>query len=55
MLKSWCFKFQVQVSSKKESVILPCSTDRELGSINRESQVQLFLQIFKQAQARENV
>ena len=55
MLKSWCFKFQVQVSSKKESVILSCSTDRELGSIDQELQAQLFLQIFKQARARENV
>ena len=37
------------------SVVLPSSTDQELGSTDRKSQVQYFWQNFKQAQARENV
>ena len=35
MLKCACFKVQVQLSSKKGSVVLPCST-------NQKSQVQFF-------------
>ena len=55
MLKSGCFKVQVQLIVVKGSVVLPCSTDRELGSIDRKSQAHFFLQNFKQVQDRENV
>ena len=49
MLKSGCFKVQVQLIAKKGSVVLPCSTDRELDLIDQKSQVQFFCIIFKQA------
>ena len=41
-LKSACFKIQVQLRAEKGSVILPCSTDQELGSIDRKLQEQFF-------------
>ena len=34
MLKSVCFKVQFQLIAEKESVVLPCLTDRELGLID---------------------
>ena len=55
MLKSGCYNVQVQLIAEKGSVVLPCSTDQELGLTDWKSQVQYFLQNFKQAQARENV
>ena len=48
MLKSGCFKVQVQLIAEKVSVVLPCLTGQKL-------QVYFFCRIFKQAQARENV
>ena len=55
ILKSGCFKVQVQLIAEKGSVVLPYSTNRELGSTDRKSQAQFFYKIFEQAQARENV
>ena len=56
MLKSGCFKVQVQLIVEKGSVVLPYSTDRELGLTDQKLQVLFFfLQNFKQAQACENV
>ena len=54
MLKSGCFKVQVQLIAEKGSVVLPSSTDRELGLTDQKLQVLFFLQNFKQAQACEN-
>ena len=53
MLKSGCFKVQVQLIAEKGSVVLPSSTDRELGLTDQKLQVLFFLQNFKQAQACE--
>ena len=55
MLKSVCFKVQVQLIAEKGSVVLPCSTDQELGSTDWKLQAQFFCRIFKQTQACENV
>ena len=38
MLKSGCFKVQVQLIIEKGSEVLPYSTDRELGLTDRKSQ-----------------
>ena len=38
MLKSVCFKVQVQLIVEKGSEVLPCLTNRELGSIDQKSQ-----------------
>ena len=40
MLKGGCFKVQVQLIVEKRSEVLPYSTDRELGLIDRKSQAQ---------------
>ena len=54
-LKSGCFKVQVQLIVEKGRVVLPYSTDQELGSTDRKSQAQFFCRIFEQAQAHKNV
>lgn len=54
-LKSGCFKVQVHLIAEKGSVVLPYSTDQELGSTDQKSQAQFFCRIFEQAQARKNV
>ena len=46
MLKSGYFKVQVQIIAEKGNVVLPYSTNRELGSTNRKSQAQFFCKIF---------
>ena len=62
MLKSVGFKFQVQLTVEKGRKFLSSSTNRELGSTdreldltNRKSQEQNFAKFLNQAQARENV
>ena len=55
MLKSVCFKVQVQLIAEKGSVVPSSSTDRELSLIDQKSQAQFFFWIFEQAQARKNV
>ena len=42
MLKTGYFKVQVQLIAEKGGVVLPYSTDRELGSTDQKLQVQFF-------------
>ena len=45
MLKSGCFKVQFLLIAEKGSVVLPSSTDRELGLTDQKLQVLFFCKI----------